>query len=154
DIDESTDTYDTIDWLLKHVPNHNGKAGLYGTSYRGFYVAAGMIDAHPALKAASPQAPIMDWVMGDDWHHNGALFLSHAFFYMPLIGKPRPALFQKPTPLFDHGTQDAYDFYLRMGPLANADAIYFKGEVPFWNEVLKHGTYDDFWKARNLRPHL
>ena len=92
DIDESSDAYDTIDWLLKNVPNHNGKVGLYGTSYRGFYVAAGMIDAHPAIKAASPQAPIVDWFMGDDWHHNGALFLAHAFNYMPMIGKPRPQL--------------------------------------------------------------
>lgn len=155
EIDESTDTFDTIDWLVKNVPNHNGKVGLYGTSYRGYFVAAGMIDAHPALKAASPQAPIVDWFMGDDWHHNGALLLSHAFFYMPLIGKLRPEPFKKlRDPGFDFGTSDAYDFYLRLGPLANADALYFKGEVPFWNEVLKHGTYDDFWKARDLRPHL
>lgn len=154
DIDESSDTCDTIDWLLKKVPNHNGKVGLYGTSYRGFLVAAGMIDAHPALKAVVPGAPIVDWFMGDDWHHNGALFLSHAFFYMPLQGKLRPTPTMKPPALFDFGTPDAYDFYLRMGPLANADARHFKGEVPFWNEVLKHPTYDDYWKARDLRPHL
>jgi putative CocE/NonD family hydrolase len=154
DIDESSDTYDSIEWLLKKVPNHNGKVGLYGISYRGFLVAAGMIDAHPAVKAAIPGAPIMDWFIGDDWHHNGALFLSHAFFYMPLQGKPRPMPTMNPPKLFDFGTPDAYDFYLRMGPLANADAKYFKGEVPYWNEVLKHNTYDDFWKARNLRPHL
>jgi len=155
DTDESTDTYDTIDWLLKNVPNHNGKAGLYGTSYRGFYVAAGMIDAHPALKAASPQAPIMDWFMGDDWHHNGALFLSHAFYYLPTIGKPRPAPFNTPPPPhFDLGTPDGHDFFLRLGPLANADSRFFRGGVPFWTEVTRHGTYDEFWKARNLRPHL
>jgi putative CocE/NonD family hydrolase len=155
DIDESTDTHDTITYLLKHVRNHNGKVGLYGTSYRGFLVAAGMIDAHPALKAAAPGAPIMDWFMGDDWHHNGALFLAHAFFYMPLQGRLRPRPFKKfPWPPFDFGTADAYDFYLRLGPLANADARYFRGDVPFWNEMMKHGTYDEFWKARNLRPHL
>ena len=155
DIDESTDTHDTIDWLLKNVANHNGKVGLYGTSYRGFYVAAGMIDAHPAILAASPQAPIVDWFMGDDWRRNGALFLSHAFFYMPTIGRPRPEPFKKlPIPLPDYGTPDAYDFFLRLGPLANADARHFKGEVPYWNEVLKRGTYDEFWQARNLRPHL
>ena len=90
DIDESTDTYDTIDWLLKHVPNHNGKVGHYGISYRGFLVAAGMIDAHPALKAASPQAPVTDWFIGDDWHHNGALFLPHAFNFMARFERPRP----------------------------------------------------------------
>jgi putative CocE/NonD family hydrolase len=114
-----------------------------------------MIDAHPALRAASPGAPIMDWFMGDDWHHNGALFLAHAFFYMPLQGRLRPEPFKKlPHPPFDFGTPDAYDFYLRLGPLANADARYFKGEMPFWNEMMKHGTYDEFWKARDLRPHL
>ncbi len=155
DIDESSDTYDTIDWLLKNVPNHNGKVGLYGTSYRGFYVAAGMIDAHPAIKAASPQAPIVDWFMGDDWRHNGALYLAHAFYYMPSIGKPRPQLVKEPLfSKFDYGSPDAYDFFLRLGPLANVDAKYFKGEVPFWNKLMKHNTYDAFWKARNLRPHL
>ena len=155
EIDESSDTFDTVDWLLKNVPNHNGKVGLYGTSYRGFYVAAGMIDAHPAIKAASPQAPITDWFMGDDWRHNGALYLAHAFNYMPTIGKPRPQLVKEPLfSKFDYGTPDAYDFFLRLGPLANVDARHFKGEVPFWNEIMEHGTYDDYWKARNLRPHL
>jgi hypothetical protein len=155
DIDESTDVHDTIDWLLKNVANHNGKVGLYGTSYRGFYVAAGMIDAHPALKAASPQAPIVDWFMGDDWRHNGAFFLAHAFHYLPTIGKPRPGPVQKPlfSP-FEYGTPDGYDFFLRLGPLANVDARYFKGTVPFWNELLRHDTYDAFWQSRNLRPHL
>jgi putative CocE/NonD family hydrolase len=155
DIDESTDTYDTIDWLLKHVPNHNGKFGLYGISYPGFYTSAGMIDAHPALKAASPQAPIADWFMGDDWHHNGAFMLPHAFNFMANFGKPRPEPIVK-TPFlpFDHGTPDGYDFFLKMGPIANADTKFFKGDVAFWNEVMKHANYDDFWKARNLRPHL
>lgn len=154
DIDESTDTYDTIDWLLKNVANHNGKAGLYGTSYRGFFVAAGMIDAHPALVAASPQAPIVDWFMGDDWHHNGALILNHAFNYIPFVGKPRAQPNMTPYTLFDYGTPDGYDFFLRLGPLANADLRHFKGTVPFWNELLRHGTYDAFWQTRNLRPHL
>lgn len=155
DIDESSGTFDTIDWLLKNVPNHNGKVGLYGTSYRGFYVAAGLIDAHPAIKAASPQAPIVDWFLGDDWRHNGALFLAHAFNYMPTIGKPRPQPVNVPLfTKFDYGTPDAYDFFLRLGPLANVDTRHFKGEVPFWNELLRHDTYDDFWKSRVLRPHL
>jgi hypothetical protein len=154
DIDESTDTYDTIDWLLKHVPNHNGRVGLWGISYPGFYTAAGMIDAHPALKAASPQAPITDWFIGDDWHHNGALFLPHAFNFMANFGRPRPEPTKKPRPPFDHETADGYQFFLRLGPLANANARYFKDDVAFWNEVMRHETYDDFWKARNLRPHL
>ncbi|MBI3861420.1 MAG: CocE/NonD family hydrolase [Planctomycetia bacterium] len=155
DIDESSDTFDTVDWLLKNVPNHNGRVGLYGTSYRGFYVVAGMIDAHPAIRAASPQAPIVDWFMGDDWRHNGALFLAHAFNYMPTIGKARSQPVQEPLfSRFDYGTPDAYDFFLKLGPLANVDARYFQGQVPFWNELLKHDTYDEFWQARVLRPHL
>jgi uncharacterized protein len=155
DIDESTDTYDTIDWLLKTVKNHNGKVGLTGISYPGFYTAAGMIDAHPALKAASPQAPINDWFVGDDFHHNGVLFLPHCFNFMANFGKPRPAPTTTfPYLKFEHGTPDGYDFFLKMGPLANADTRYLKGEVAFWTEAMRHGTYDEFWKARNLRPHL
>lgn len=155
DVDESSDTYDTIDWLLKNVPNHNGKVGHYGTSYRGFLVAAGMIDAHPALKAASPQAPIVDWFAGDDWHHNGAFFLSHAFFYAPRHGTPRAGPHKEPHfANFNFPTPDGYDFFLRLGPLANIDAKIFKGQNRFWNELMTHGTYDEFWKARNLRPHL
>ena len=155
DIDESTDTYDTIEWLVKNIPGNNGKVGQWGISYPGFYTAAGMIDAHPALKAVSPQAPIVDWFVGDDWHHNGALMLPHAFNFMANFGKPRPEPIKKPQFLpFDHGTPDGYDFFLKMGPLANADAKYLKGSVGFWNEVMAHGNYDDFWKSRNLRPHL
>jgi putative CocE/NonD family hydrolase len=155
DIDESTDTYDTIDWLIKHVPNNNGRVGLWGISYPGFYTAAGMIEAHPALKAASPQAPIVDWFVGDDWHHNGALMLPHVFNFMANFGRPRPEPIKKAPYLpFDHDTPDGYAFFLKMGPLANADSKYFKGDVAFWNEVMKHGTYDEFWRARNLRPHL
>ena len=154
EIDESTDTWDTIDWLVKNVRNHNGKVGMAGISYPGFYTSAGMIDAHPALVACSPQAPIVDWFIGDDWHHNGALQLPHAFNFMAKNGHKRPEPSKKIEHKFDHETPDAYDFFLRLGPLPNADTQYYKGDVPFWNEVMKHGNYDDFWKARNLRPHL
>ena len=154
DIDESTDTYDTIDWLIKHLPNHNGRVGIWGISYPGFYAAAGMIDAHPALKAASPQAPITDWFTGDDWHHNGALFLPHAFNFMAGFGHPRPQPTREGRERFKYGTPDGYAFYLRMGPLSNANRLFFKDDVPFWNEMMQHGTYDEFWQARNLRPHL
>lgn len=154
DIDESTDTYDTIDWLVKNVPNNNGRVGQWGISYPGFYTAAGMIDAHPALKASSPQAPIIDWFIGDDWHHNGALMLPHAFNFMASFGRSRPGPIKTFDYRFDHGTPDGYKFFLDMGPLPNADAKYFHGEVAFWNEVMDHPTYDAWWKARNLRPHL
>jgi putative CocE/NonD family hydrolase len=155
DIDESSDTYDTIEWLLKNVKGHNGKVGQWGISYPGFYTVCGMIDAHPALKAASPQAPVTDWFIGDDWHHNGALFLPHVFNFMSNFGKPRPEPTTKfPYLPFEHGTPDGYKFFLEMGPLANVDKKYFKGDVAYWNELMKHGTYDDWWKARNVRQHI
>ena len=154
DIDESTDTYDTIEWLLENVPNHNGRVGMYGISYPGFYTSAGMIDAHPALKAASPQAPIADWFVGDDFHHNGALYLSHAFSFFSGFGRPRA----KPTTSFgsrfNFGTEDGYQFYLNLGPMPNVNARHFKGEIAFWNDLMAHEAYDAFWQARNLRPHL
>jgi len=154
EIDESTDTYDTIDWLIKHLPNQNGRVGIWGISYPGFYTAAGMIDAHPALKAASPQAPVTDWFAGDDWHHNGAFFLPHTFSFFSFFGHPRPQPTKKSTARFEYGTPDGYSFYLALGPLSYANARYFKDDVPFWNEIMQHGTYDEFWQDRNLRAHL
>jgi putative CocE/NonD family hydrolase len=154
DIDESTDTWDTIEWLVKNVPSNNGKVGQWGISYPGFYTAAGMIHAHPALKASSPQAPVTDWFVGDDWHHNGALFLPHIFNFMATFGRPRPEPVKKSNFTFDHDTPDGYQFFLNLGPLGNADRKYFKGDVAFWKEAMRHGTYDEFWKARNLRAHI
>ena len=154
DIDESSDTYDTIEWLLKSVANNNGRVGMWGISYPGFYTTMGVLSAHPALKAASPQAPIADWFIGDDFHHNGALFLPHAFNFLSVFGQPRP----KPTtefgPRFSHGTPDGYRFFLDLGPLANADGKYFKGQIAFWNEMMAHPNYDEYWQARNVEPHL
>jgi putative CocE/NonD family hydrolase len=154
EIDENSDTWDTIDFLVKRVPNNNGRVGQWGISYPGCYTAAGMIDAHPALKASSPQAPVTDWFIGDDWHHNGALFLPHMFNFMANFGRPRPGPTKKPEFPFDHDTPDGYQFFLRLGPLPNANNRYFKDNIAFWTEAMKHGTYDDFWKARNLRQHL
>jgi len=154
DFDESSDTFDTIEWLLKNVPGHNGRVGQWGVSYPGFYTSCGMIDAHPALVASSPQAPICDWFIGDDWHHHGAFQLTHAFNFMAEFGRPRPEPIRKNDFKFDHAMRDGYRFFLEMGPLKNADAKYFKGQVAFWNEVLQHPNYDEFWKSRNLRPHL
>jgi putative CocE/NonD family hydrolase len=154
EFDESTDTFDTIDWLIKNVRNHNGRVGLWGISYPGFYAAAGMIDAHPALKAASPQAPVTDWFTGDDWHHNGAFLLPHAFNFLARFGHPRPEPTKKPGERFDPGTPDGYAFFLKLGPLSNVNTRYFKNDVAFWTEIMQHGTFDQFWKDRNLRPHL
>ncbi|HET9478326.1 MAG TPA: CocE/NonD family hydrolase, partial [Pyrinomonadaceae bacterium] len=154
DIDESTDAWDTIDWLLKNVPTNNGRAGMWGISYPGFYTSMGVIDAHPALKAASPQAPIADWFIGDDFHHNGALFLPHAFNFFATLGKPRPQRTTEFPPRFVHGTPDGYRFFLDLGPLPNANRKYLKGEIAFWNDLMNHPNYDDYWQARNIRPHL
>ncbi len=154
DVDESTDTYDTIDWLVKNIPNNNGRVGTWGISYPGFYTAAGMIDAHPAHKLASPQAPITDWFTGDDFHHNGALYLPHAFNFLAVFGQPRPEpTYQRRDP-FDHKMPDGYKFFLEMGPLYNANERYLKNNVAFWTDMMKHPNYDEFWQARNLRPHL
>ncbi len=152
--DESTDTWDTIDWLIKHIPHHNGNVGLSGISYPGFYAACGAINSHPALKAVSPQAPIADWFMGDDDHHNGVFFLAAAFGFYAGFEQPleKPTR-EEPKP-FDFGTPDGYAFFLNLGSLANANARYFKGQLPFWNDLMAHGNYDEFWQARNLRPHL
>jgi uncharacterized protein len=154
DVDESSDTYDTIDWLIKHVPNNNGRVGMWGISYPGFYTVAGMIDAHPALVAVSPQAPVTDWFNGDDWHHNGALQVAHMMSFLPYFDRPRPKPVKEFNVKFDFGTPDGYSYFLHFGPLSKATDRYFKGETAFLREVCRHGAYDDFWKARNIRPHI
>ena len=153
DIDESSDTWDTIEWLLKNVSRHNGKVGMWGISYPGFYAAAGMIDAHPALVAVSPQAPIADWFF-DDFHHHGAFFLPHGFNFLSSFGQPRPEPTTERAASFEHGTPDGYEFFLRLGPLKNANIRYFQDQVAFWNTMAEHPNYDQFWQERNLLPHL
>jgi len=153
DTDESTDSWDTIAWLLEHVPGHNGRVGMWGISYPGFYAAAGMIRHHPALVAVSPQAPIADWFF-DDFHHHGAFFLPHAFGFLSSFGLPREGLTTRRNPRFSFPTRDGYRFFLELGPLANADARWFHGRIPFWRALMEHPDYDDFWQARNLLPHL
>jgi putative CocE/NonD family hydrolase len=154
DIDEASDTYDTIEWLLKNVPNNNGRVGMWGISYPGFYTTMGILSGHPALKAASPQAPIADWFIGDDDHHNGALFLMDAFSFNQALGWPRPKPVMSEFREFSYGTSDGYKFYLELGSVANAQSKYFKGQVEYWNDLTRHGTYDEFWQARNVLPHL
>ena len=151
DIDESTDTYDTIEWLLKNIPNNNGRVGMVGISQPGFHVAASLMDAHPALKAASPQAPTADYYMGDDVYHNGAFMLGANFgfygFFTPRRGEPSAP---RQRLDFDFGTPDAYEFFLKMGPLADASRKYFKGEAAYWQEIVDHPNYDEFWQSRSL----
>jgi putative CocE/NonD family hydrolase len=139
-VDESTDTYDTIDWLVKNVPHNNGRVGLDGISYDGFLVTMGMVNPHPALKAASEQACMADTWLGDDFFHNGAFRLSYAFEYAPLLETSTENY------SFPFDSFDVYDFYLRLGPLSNANAKYFHGKIPSWNEFAAHPNYDEFWK--------
>lgn len=152
-VDESTDTYDTIEWLLSNLDNHNGKVGMWGISYPGFYSAAGMIDSHPALVAVSPQAPIADWFW-DDMHRHGAFVLAMAFPFFSRFGLPRDGLMQEWPKPFDFGTPDGYRFFLDLGPIKRANELHFKNEIGFWNDLAAHPNYDAFWQERNILPHL
>jgi len=153
--DESTDTYDTIEWLLKNVPNNNGRVGIMGISYPGFYATASLPNAHPALRAVSPQAPVTDEFMGDDVRHGGAFFLLDNFDFTNYFDVPRPQPLAEYQQLFPLKIADAYQFFLDLGPLKNANqAKYFNGRARIWNEYLQHDTYDAYWQARNIRPHL
>jgi putative CocE/NonD family hydrolase len=155
DTDESTDTYDTVDWLVKNVPNNNGRVGMWGISYPGFFAAYSLMNAHPALKAVSPQAPMGDVGNGDDAYHNGAFHLAANFgFYVSFKPRGEQPERPQPSPNFDYGTRDQYDFYLRMGPLANANERYLKNQNVYWNDILKHPAYDEFWQSRAQAPHM
>ncbi len=154
DVDDASDTHDTIDFLLKNVPNNNGKVGIWGISYPGFYTSASIIDSHPALVAASPQAPMTDLFLGDDAYHGGAFMLSANFgfyaFFHPQEGPQTP----KQTTPFDFGTPDHYRFYLDAGNIMNLDKLYLKGSNWLFNDQAKHDTYDAYWKARDLSQHM
>ncbi|HWA85540.1 MAG TPA: CocE/NonD family hydrolase [Opitutus sp.] len=153
-IDESTDTHDTVDWLLKHVPNNNGRVGLWGISYLGFYTAASIIDSHPAIKAASPQAPMPDEYLGDDCYHGGAFMLAANFdFATGFNHRQQGVLPPKVRPPFDYGTEDGYEFFLKLRTIANATRA-LGDPNPTWSEVVEHPNYDDYWKARALWHHL
>jgi len=156
DIDESTDTYDTIDWLVKNIKNNNGKAGISGISYPGFYSTTSLPNSHPALKAVSPQAPVTDWFLGDDFHHNGSLFLMDAFSFMTSFGVPRPKPItpDKGPKSFTFPIQDNYRFYLEAGSVKNLKEKYFADSIKFWNNLFKHPNLDTFWRARLITPHL
>jgi uncharacterized protein len=153
DIDESTDAYDTIDWLVKNVPNNNGRVGMAGISYPGFYSSAGMIDAHPALKAVSPQAPVGDWFF-DDFLHNGAFFLAHAYRWIGnnATNRPKPTS-EKPPPV-NYPTLDGYKLFLDAGNMEDVTKKLLKDTAPFWNDMLAHPNRDAFWQERAILPHL
>jgi hypothetical protein len=153
EVDEASDTFDTIEWLLKNLKNHNGRVGQWGISYPGFYVSAGTLAQHPALKASSPQAPIAD-LRRDDAFHNGAFMLAANFgFYNFFQAATQPTKVQ-PEPLFDLDAPDGYEFYLRLGPLKNAEEKYYQKRNPYFTENFDHPDYDQHWAARNILPHL
>jgi putative CocE/NonD family hydrolase len=154
DTDETTDTYDTIDWLIKNIPNNNGKVGIYGISYEGFFTSCALVRSHPALVAASPQAPMADLYMGDDAYHNGALFLIANFSFYTGFPKQKNPTLPEHLPDFDYGTNEGYKFYLQMGAVANSDKQYLLFKNPYWTDVYSHTTYDAFWKPRNILAHL
>jgi len=153
DIDESSDTYDTIDWLLKNIPGNNGKVGVWGISYPGFYATAAILSGHPAIKAVSPQAPVTDWFIGDDITHNGAFFLGN-FLFFSNFGHVRSQPTTKPEGRLDIGTKDGYQFFLRNGTFNDLNDKYYKNQIPVWNDFMNHGTYDSYWQSRTPLPHL
>jgi len=153
-VDESSDTWDTIEWLIKNIENNNGKVGIYGTSYPGFYAAASLPDAHPALKAASPQAPIADFYF-DDFHHNGAFIQAYLPIY-PVFGYQKNSKTTKSwygDKFIADDYEDGYQYHLELGPLKNVTKNVYP-ENFFWQETIEHPNYDDFWQKRNILPHL
>jgi hypothetical protein len=154
DVDESSDTYDTIEWLLKNIPNHNGRAGQMGISYPGWQTVMGMIDAHPALKASSPQASPSDMWIGDDFHHNGAFRLMYTFGWLSSNARVRAGQTEQRASRFSYGTPDGYRFFLELGPVSNVDKLYFHNQVPTWNEYMEHGDYDEYWKEQDVLQYL
>jgi putative CocE/NonD family hydrolase len=147
-VDEASDAYDTIDWLVKNVPDNNGRVGIFGVSYDGWTTAMALLDPHPAFKAASPQASPSDMWMGDDFHHNGAFRLSYGFEYAAMMEGTRE---QKP---FTFDRYDTYEWYLKLGSLANVNAKYLNGQIPTWNDFVAHPNYDRFWQRQTILNYL
>src|SRR3989442_1695107 len=147
-IDESSDAYDTIDWLLKNVPGNNGRAGMLGISYDGWLTAMAMLDPHPALRAVSPQASPADMFLGDDFHHNGAFRLSYGFEYAVLTEA------SDTNAQFTFDRYDTFDWYLALGALSNVNARYLHGALPSWNDFVAHPNSDAFWQRQAIGPYL
>ena len=154
DVDESSDTYDAIEWSLKNLPRNTGRVGMWGISYPGWQTVMGMMNAHPALKAASPQASPSDMFIGDDFHHNGAFRLAYAFSWLAGNARTRTGQTTSRGNAFDYGTPDGYRFFMDAGAPSRIDSLYFHGQVPAWNDFMKHPDYDEYWKAQNVLKDL
>ena len=154
DADEITDNFDTIEWVLANVPNHNGRVGQWGISYAGWQTVMGLVDAHPALVASSPQASPADMFIGDDWHHNGAFRLMYSFAWLAGNARRRDAPTTEGSDSFAYGTLSGYDFFLEAGSAANIDDLYFQGDVPAWKDFMEHGSYDEYWQRQNALRYL
>jgi len=150
EIDEASDTYDAIEWMINNLPDNNKRVGAFGISYPGFYATMAALSGHPALKAVSPQAPVTDWFQGDDFHHNGAFMLMDGFNFYSGFGKPRPKPTTESSPGFRVPGMDNYDFYLKTGAMKNFTKI-MGDSIAFWKDLMNHPDYDDWWKARNPR---
>ncbi len=150
DIDEASDTYDAVDWLIKNVTNNNGNVGVFGISYPGFYSTMAALSNHPAIKAVSPQAPVTDWFMGDDFHHNGAFAIMDGFNFYSSFGLPHPKPTSEDEKRFEFPENDNYNFYLKQGALRNFKKL-FTDTIKFWNDLMNHPNYDNWWKARDAR---
>src|SRR5262249_54984638 len=147
-VDESSDAYDTIDWLLKNVPGNNGRVGMLGISYGGWLTAMALLDPHPALKAVSPQASPADMFLGDDFHHNGAFRLSYGFEYVAMMET------SKVNASLPFNRHDTFEWYLGLGALSNVNEKHFHGNLPTWNDFVAHPNYDAFWQKQAVAPYL
>jgi putative CocE/NonD family hydrolase len=154
DIDEGSDTYDTLEWLTKHLPNNNGKVGLWGISWPGHFVVQGMLSGHPSLVAVSPQAPMVDIAQGDDAYHFGGFELAGNFdFFFDFHSKREKPISERPANV-EVDSPDGYTWFLKAGNIGHLGQTVLKGEEPVWDAWVKHTTYDAYWKARDMRPHL
>src|SRR5690349_22591272 len=148
-IDETTDTYDSIDWMIKNVPENNGRVGMFGTSYPGWLVVMAVIDPHPALKAVIEEATPADMYLGDDFHHNGAFRLSYGFEYAAMLETSKES-----NTHFEFDRADTFQWYLDLGPLSNANERHFHEKVPTWNDFVNHPDYDRFWQTMAFAPYI
>jgi putative CocE/NonD family hydrolase len=153
EIDEASDTYDTAEWLVKNVKNTNGKIGVMGISYPGFYSTMAILANHPAIKAVSPQAPVTNWFIGDDWHHNGAFMMLDGFSFYTQFGDPMAVPTRQNNAGFRYPVPDSYEFFMRLGSVKNT-RNFFADSVKYWQELMAHPNYDAWWKATDPRPYL